>query len=73
MSGFPIRPLAGVALGVGFYLMLFGWTAVRNRGTKLVESGCLAAGFFMLFACSSRVPKFPICSLLVLQSLSFCV
>jgi hypothetical protein len=71
MSAISVRAVVGVILGVSFYLQLFWRTAVANRGNKLVESGCLAVLFFMLFAYSSRVPKFPVWLALCFVTLAF--
>lgn len=49
----------GVVGGLGFYLTLAWRTARSNRGNKLIESGCLALGFFARAAYSSSIRNSP--------------
>jgi hypothetical protein len=71
MSTNTIRVTLGVILGLGFYIPLFWRTAMGNRGNKLVESGCLAAGFFMLLGLANTIPKFPIWLAVCFGTLAF--
>src|SRR5712671_2901377 len=60
MSSSATAMVGGLILGLTFYIPLFWRTAMSNRGNRLVESGCLAAGCFVLLACANEIPRFPI-------------